>query len=128
MIVFSCPVCNHILRVEPHSPSQPAPQTPITAEAGGDSLRAKLVALKRRCTRTTGRVWDLVKAVAARPQPCTLEELADDLGAPAKSVLSWRRILGRCCHPKRLNLKVIGRIGGKYEMSDEIRRIVIELG
>jgi hypothetical protein len=121
MTVFSCPVCNHILTVTPYT-SAPNP-------VGGDSLKAKLADLKRRCTRGNGRVWDLVLAVAHRPQPCTLAELAGDLGTSAKVILSWRRILGRSCHPKRLNLSVIGRIGDKYQMaSEDIRRIVLELG
>lgn len=74
-------------------------------------------------------MWDLVKAVAARTQPCTRQELATDLGANGKSVLSWRRILGRCCHPQRLNINVIERTPDKkYQMPDEVRQIVNELG
>lgn len=134
MPVFACPVCQHVLLVTPHAPAQtappaaPAPNGTPTAPTA-DPLRAKLVNLKSRCTRTTGKVWDLVKAVAAHPQPCTRQELATDLGAPAKSILSWRRILGRCCHPRRLNISVIQRTAdGKYQMPDDVRRIVTELG
>jgi hypothetical protein len=126
MSVFQCPVCHHVLQVSAHSPSQLSPSD--SAASNGDPLQAKLLSLKRRCTRGRGRVWDLVKAVAARSQPCTLHELAADLSAPAKSILSWRRILGRCCHPKRLNLNVIGRTGEKYDMPADVRRIVAEVG
>ena len=131
MTVFSCPVCQHVLQVTPHVAIQTPPvlAAPTGAAGNGDPLRAKLVSLKIRCTRTTGKVWELVKAVAARGEPCTRQELAADLGAPAKSVLSWRRILGRCCHPRRLNISVIERTAdGKYQMPDEVRRIVTELG
>jgi hypothetical protein len=131
MSVFSCPVCQHILQVVPLLSAQAAPlATQIgTQPTTGDPLRAKLINLKARCTRTTGKVWELVKAVAARPQPCTRQELMTDLNAPSKSVLSWRRILGRCCHPRRLNIKVIERTAdGKYQMPNNVRVIVNELG
>lgn len=95
-------------------------------------MRAKLFELKRRLTRTTGRSWALVKAVAARNAPCTLDELAAELGfADSASVHSLLALIGRPCSPKRLDLKVIENIGGnptKYRMSDEVRQIVLELG
>jgi len=134
MFVFACPVCQHVLQVTPHSSPMtvpPAPPIPngAVAAAEDDQLRTKLVNLKARCTRTTGKVWELVQAVAARPQPCTRQELAMDLAAPPKKILAWRRILGRCCHPRRLNISVIQRThDGKYEMSDDMRGIITELG
>jgi hypothetical protein len=94
-------------------------------------LRAKIAELKRRTTRTTGRVWDMLTAVAARTQPCTLHELAQDLGLPhAGSVHSLIAILGRPCSPKHLNLTVLERIPGHpstYRMPDEVRTIINEL-
>lgn len=134
MPVFACPVCQHVLEVTPHvatattPPAVPAPNRSADAPAD-DALRAKLVDLKGRCTRTTGKVWDLVKAVAARAQPCTRQELAGDLGVSEQVMRAWRRILGRCCHPRRLNVSVIQRTAdGKYQMPDDVRRIVTELG
>lgn len=94
------------------------------------ALRRKTVELKRRATKTTGLVWKLVKAVAARQGPCTLEELAHDLGLPhAASVHSLIAVLGRPC--KRLEITVIVNLGGnptRYTMPDDVRAIVLSLG
>lgn len=93
-------------------------------------LKKELTRLKQRCTKTTGKVWALVLAVAKKSAsaPCTLQELATFMRVPEKSVLSYRRILGRSCHPKRLNLNVINRYEDKYTMPDNVRKIVLELG
>jgi hypothetical protein len=128
MTVFCCPICSNVLSVEPLPPAQSASPADSPTPSNGDPLRTKIAAVKRRCTRTTGKVWDLVKAVAARQQPPNLQELAADLNATPASVLSWRRILGRVCHPRRLNIKIIGRAGGRYTMAEDVRRIVTELG
>jgi hypothetical protein len=97
-----------------------------------DSLREKIVELKRRATKTTGLVWRMVLAVSARQSPCTLEELAEDLNLPqTASVHSLLAILGRPCSRKRLNLTVIQNLGGnptRYSMPDDVRRIVRDLG
>ena len=95
-------------------------------------LRGKIVELKRRATKTTGQVWKLVRAVAARRTPSTLDELAHDLGLPhAGSVHSLLAVLGRPCAPARLNITVIENIGGnptRYTMPENVRDIVTELG
>lgn len=128
MTVFSCPMCNHVLRVEPIGDFLRSAGPNVVSDVAETSLRAKMAILKRRCTQGTGRVWDLVKAVATRHKPCTIGELSHDLQVPKETILSWRRILGRCCHPKRLNLKVIERSGENYLMNEETRKIVTELG
>ena len=106
---------------------QPRNQQPPNA-----ALRTRIIELKRRATRTTGRVWELGKAVAARQDPCTLEELAQDLNLPSTaSVHSLLALLGRPCAAKRLNLNVIQNIGGnptRYTMPAEVKAIVTELG
>ena len=102
-----------------------------TSPQNDDVLRKKLIELKRRATRTTGLVWRLVKAVAVRENPCTLEELAQDLNLlRAASVHSLLAVLGRPCSPKRLDLTVIQNVGGnptRYTMPDDVRAIVTEL-
>jgi hypothetical protein len=109
-----------------------ASQAPAQSPATNESLRTKIIELKRRATRTTGLVWKLVLAVAARQTPCTLDELAQDLNLPqAASVHSLLAILGRPCSPKRLNLTVIKNLGGnptRYTMPPDVRAIVIDLG
>ena len=86
--------------------------------------------LKRRTTRTTGRVWKLILAVAARQPSCTLEELAGDLKLKeTASVHSLMAVLGRPC--KHLNLVVIQLLGGnptQFAMPADVRAIVTELG
>jgi hypothetical protein len=104
-----------------HDPGPPPPNA---------QLRQKLVELRRRTKKTTGQCWKLVRAVAARPNACTLDELKADLGLDhAGSVHSLLAVLGRPCG--RLNVTVIENIGGsptKYSMPTDVKALVSELG
>lgn len=97
-------------------------------------MRDKLVELKRRTTRadSSGLCWKLLKAVADRPEPSSKEQLAEDLGLEhADSVRALIAILGKPCSPKHLDITVLQKVPGKptkYSMSEQIRRIVNELG
>lgn len=123
------------LRGQQTMPPPSLPFTPAAQSVGANSngpLAEKLAELRRRTTRTTGKIWDMLKAVAARTQPCTLQDLAQDLGLPqAGSVHSLIAVLGRPCSPKHLNFTVLERIPGnptRYRMTDEVRAIIRQLG
>lgn len=115
---------------QPQAQPQTQPQAQPVAPVVNAGQRDKLVELKRRTTRTTGMVWRLILAVAARQTPCTLEELKADLDMEkTASVHSLLAVLGRPC--ARLGIIVIQNISGnptRYTMSADVRAIVTELG